>query len=453
MYKLFTSKAGIDYLYISESNDFFRLKPGKSECLEGREGPLCDLKVLKEDYKTHIEPLLKTHDLETFHQMVSACERPVPRMLVIEVTQDCNFRCEYCIYSECYPLEREHRESAMTPDVWEAVVAQFFERSDCPAYVSFYGGEPLLQYEEIRSFCEAVAKRGHNPRYSLTTNGSLLRKPGVSEFLVDYDFQVNVSFDGINHDCYRRTASGAPSKATVLAGLRHLRSMGEEWFESQVALTVTLAPPYDLAENAKLFETDSLLSGLRLSVSLVNETDSTFFDRFRMEAEMKKLTDDYEVLLDSYIESDAPVSAFDRALFAKPASRLEDRDMTLQHQAFPPGQCIPGLHRLFVDVYGDMYMCERVGAFGRLGTLWDEGDEIVAARSSLASRFDGAVGEPCSNCYLVRICDMCFSVLRRGADLCSADEMARFCERKRRWFDSIIYAYLGRKELGKGLFN
>lgn len=65
--------------------------------------------------------------------------------------------------------------------------------------LSFYGGEPLLQFDLIRRAVAYVrSKRRKRPRirYSTITNGTLLRDE-VIDFLADHEFHLRISFDGI----------------------------------------------------------------------------------------------------------------------------------------------------------------------------------------------------------------------------------------------------------------
>ena len=69
-----------------------------------------------------------------------------PEILVLELTQQCNFRCEYCVYSGHYKYERKHQNIRMSKEI----VDKYFRTEKDPDYVSLYGGEPLLQFSLIQ---------------------------------------------------------------------------------------------------------------------------------------------------------------------------------------------------------------------------------------------------------------------------------------------------------------
>lgn len=69
------------------------------------------------------------------------------QMLTLQVTQNCNLRCSYCVYSGNYK-NRTHSNLRMSFDVAKKAIDYLFEHSINLEKVSigFYGGEPLLEF-------------------------------------------------------------------------------------------------------------------------------------------------------------------------------------------------------------------------------------------------------------------------------------------------------------------
>lgn len=451
MYKCFESRSGTCYLYESLTNGIFELSAEERASLPSGEGST-DLLVRAGigDAAFPCEKDLK-ETFVGFHKATRQQEGGSPELLVVEMTQQCNFRCSYCIYSGSYPLERTHSDIQLGIDDLNEIVDRFFGKGAGPDFVSFYGGEPLLRFEQIKAFCKKVEQRGGAPRYSMTTNGILLGNEEVVDFLVAGDFQINVSFDGLNHDAYRRTKTGKPTASQLIANLSRINEAYPGYLESNVSLSITLAPPYRLKDNADFFSSDSLLSNLRMSVSVVNEDECLFLDRFDREKESQLLNEEILDLADRYITTEGDIPHFLLALFASGLNRIKEREMSTQGNSFPPGQCAPGIRRLFVTSSGDEFMCERVGGYGKLGTIGEpssEGD----AYEMIVKELDGVFKDRCPQCYLARICDMCCSSLRYGNEMKDAAGIEEQCEARRRWYDLIFYIFLSRKEQGKGLF-
>ena len=73
--------------------------------------------------------------------------------LTLQVTQQCNLKCEYCPYSGSF-YNRQHSNKRMSFETAKKAVDFYFSNSyDMPiARIGFYGGEPLIEFELINSY-------------------------------------------------------------------------------------------------------------------------------------------------------------------------------------------------------------------------------------------------------------------------------------------------------------
>lgn len=121
--------------------------------------------------------------------------------LVLQVTQQCNLRCEYCAYSGIYNNNRIHTNSRMDWTTAKKAIDFFVERSieteKCT--ISFYGGEPLLEFELIKKCIEYAEEivEGKELIFNMTTNGTLL-KSEIADFLVNHNCHISIGDD--NYD-------------------------------------------------------------------------------------------------------------------------------------------------------------------------------------------------------------------------------------------------------------
>lgn len=452
MFKVFKSRLGKKYLYETTTNQIFEADDESIERLGSTEGETSFLRRISDDFYNEFFCNEESIALSVLRDDMVPDSFEQPEILVLELTQQCNFRCEYCIYSGSYRFERKHGNTQTNETDIERICSAYFGSGRDPSYVSFYGGEPLLRFDLIKRLCERVENLGGHPEYSITTNGSLLLDRDILTFLMDRGFHINVSFDGLNHDLYRRTVDGRPSSAMVLEALNKINELNCGYFEKNVTISTTLAPPYDLLANASFFMGHELLSRVRVSVNLVNEADNSFLDSFDLAKEKLSLASQIKVLADAYIDCNGRVPYFIVSLFANSASRIDERGMFHQTHAYPPGQCEVGRHRLFVTADGRKYTCERVGGYGCLGHL-DEDVMNIDAYKRVINDVSDFYERHCGNCHLVRICDMCCSSMRRGIEI-KDDELATAeCDDRRKWYDTVFYVYLSRKELGKGMFD
>ena len=75
--------------------------------------------------------------------------------LILQVTQNCNLRCKYCVYSGTY-INRVHTKKRMTIETAKKAVDFYRKHSGNieTAVISFYGGEPLLEVALISEIIE-----------------------------------------------------------------------------------------------------------------------------------------------------------------------------------------------------------------------------------------------------------------------------------------------------------
>lgn len=120
--------------------------------------------------------------------------------ILLQVTQGCNFRCEYCIYTASIDgIQRKHTNKRMDFHTAKHAVDYLWNHSidSDVVTIGFYGGEPLLEFELIKQVILYTEKKfqGKIVHYAMTTNVSLLSIDKV-EFLWKHDVHLVLSLDG-----------------------------------------------------------------------------------------------------------------------------------------------------------------------------------------------------------------------------------------------------------------
>ena len=119
----------------------------------------------------------------------------VPKLVVLNLTTDCNMRCKYC-----YASAGDY-QSYMTKETAIKTVKGLKEiNNDGKIKILFHGGEPLLCFDvikEVISFCEANYKK-EDVDYYIQTNCVLLDKEVIA-YLKEKDVKISISIDGC--DC------------------------------------------------------------------------------------------------------------------------------------------------------------------------------------------------------------------------------------------------------------
>ncbi len=222
--KTFTYPADPDYLLLYSTRksslallpreDFVRLEQG--EIIEECQESLVGLGMLVDDLEREKQQVLN---------MISEINQLDPGVNVsVILGLACNFNCTYC-------YEGSQKSARAMQGTTVARLVDFLKTRLTKAgkeklVLDFYGGEPLLYVEIIKSICAPLKEfcqgQGIQFNFSLTTNGSLLSRETVKELLPYGLYGAKVTVDGPPslHNVMRPFKNGAPSFDTIIANLK-----------------------------------------------------------------------------------------------------------------------------------------------------------------------------------------------------------------------------------------
>lgn len=191
-------------------------------------------------YKDHVDSLKSIHPdlflclkkygfilsdkIDEIHLVVNTIRKrnnnPSSFELTVNPTLDCNLRCWYC-------YEDHLKGSRMNEKMIEAVKALIEQKMTEPKLkrftLSFFGGEPLVQYAKVVlpliRFAKDCSIRHHKKLYvHFTSNGVLLTRKVVDELAdlnLHYFFQIafdggkeihdSIKFTSLGKGCYQQT--------------------------------------------------------------------------------------------------------------------------------------------------------------------------------------------------------------------------------------------------------
>lgn len=191
--------------------------------------------------------------------------------LTFSLTEDCNFRCRYCFQTRRpQALDFGHIKKAL-----DVLQDRFEER----CFISFYGGEPLLEFETIRRTVDFIEThetlRNKKFRYSISVNGTLLSHE-ILAFLESRTFRVNLSHDGTAQNITR--PSGLNS--LVLENLNRLvKRPGIEFETNSVFIPDTVGEIF----NSARFLIERGVKNCHLTYSIKDPWDALSLMRMREE--------------------------------------------------------------------------------------------------------------------------------------------------------------------------
>ena len=265
-----------------------------------------------------------------------------PLELTLCLTHNCNLRCRYCYagrkHAAC--MSWETARAAMDLCVAEA------KSLELPLDVSFFGGEPLLEWELLQR-CHAYMeeRRGEMcmpPRYGITTNCTLLT-PEKLAWMAERDFLVGVSVDGspAMHDINRRFADGTGSHAALQPALQEIRKYPS--LRSKAVCVVNAANCHLLAEGVAWLH-EHYDHGFGLNLDYWHEWTDEQFDVLCAQLERVK-----EMVLESYRGGVRPVKL----------ENFEDKIRT-HLNGDTCAQCRIGEREIAVSAEGNFFPCSRL---------------------------------------------------------------------------------------------
>ncbi len=266
-----------------------------------------------------------------------------PLQLTLCLTHDCTLRCRYCYAGRKYAhaMSRETAERGMDIGLAEAA------RTGRGVDLSFFGGEPLMEWELLQHCFGYLKQRGAaqgvRVRFGLTTNGTLLTRDRL-EWLAERDFLVGLSIDGspAMHNQNRCYADGRGSHAEVAAALELIQQFPS--LRCKIICVVNPANHHLLVEGMQWLHTHHH-GNIGLNFDFWSEWSDAQFES--LHAQLEQLQ---QIMLESY-RSGHPMRV----------ANFEDK---IRNALLPPGkscaQCRIGEQELAISVDGNFFPCSRL---------------------------------------------------------------------------------------------
>lgn len=356
--------------------------------------------------------------------------------LILQVTQACNLCCVYCPYANNTDkkLSRHHTNKAMLLDTAKRAIDLVADRSDnCEKiFISFYGGEPLIGFPMIRKAVEYAEEQldGKEIHFYITTNATLLTEEMI-RFFEEKKFFITFSMDGpkIIHDKHRIRTDGSPTFDKVMNALRRTVDIYGKDQIGYLSINMVMNPENSLDEILEWMD-DDFLKMITIRTDVVEtkfldkdfEDTTGFFEKFNYQKTLATL--DYLQLVKNLNV---------KRMFSETGNRLAegyakmDEDMGgFGEISCPSGPCISGVKKVFVNVDGDMYPCEKVNELSDsmcIGNVYTDFDiQKISAQLNIAQ----LSAERCKNCWAQVNCTACQRDADDG-DCLSAERKNRMC--------------------------
>jgi len=368
--------------------------------------------TIDEKYDMHLTPEMIETALSNLQQ------------ITFEVTDACNLKCKYCGYGEFYQ-NYDVRTSKNLP-IKQAknlirYLSNYWSSKDNLSegeiiYISFYGGEPLLNMSFIKNIVRLFDSNNiKRPiRYSMTTNAILLKKH--ISYLMAHDFQLLISLDGNKYNnSYRVSPNGKNSYDIVYNNMKYIQKEYPQFFKNNIEFNSVIHDRNSVNDILNFFKnefskTPSIgelnLNGVKIEKkdefkSLFKDISQSIKDSTLKKTMEKRIKDKDPFFhsLTAFIHNYNIMSYSDYNSLFTPKKQI---------RRLPTGTCIPFSKKLFITVNGKILPCERIGQEHSLGYATSEKVEIDLEK--ICKQYNSwliPISRQCHTCYIRRSCQQC----------------------------------------------
>lgn len=412
-----------EIVYDRYSNEFLIINNEIASNLENKVSNDNILKHLRNEYNILKDFTFPGFSLSKYETIPEKIENKVKQDIVqlcFIVTEDCNLRCKYCVYSGLYENRREHNSlHRMDINLARKVIDQFVNDGHTIKTISFYGGESLIEFNIIQDIVNYAKQKDSNIQFAMNTNLTLLTSKMLT-FIINNKITLTVSLDGPSkiHDLYRISKNQKPTHKIVETNLKKIRETDEHFFIHHIIFNIVLVPhPFSIEIldeyfSHKLFKDVPLESFIVLTL---NTDKNDFFIKYDYTTFYEKFSSySRKLFIDKHVQGNYDFSneKISYNFHIKKIQRVFYREMDrLDEYSFfwPNAICILGLRSIFVNSSGLFYPCEN---------LYDTNQLIIGSVKSgvdtekiikITNEYIHHANNLCKDCWALRFCSHCFT--------------------------------------------
>lgn len=355
-------------------------------------------------------------------------------VFTINLTERCNLQCKYCFFSGDNTFKREHSSRSIDFDKVRTIVdflAPRMQKARRPN-INFYGGEPLLEFDLMKRIVDYVkARLGNKILLTLTTNGTLITDR-ILEYLIHNHVAVALSIDGSKsiHDSNRIFGNGMGTYDNVFHLIRKIHDNYHDYFKKKVAFSTVISADTDIDEFYNFFSSNQILFKDNLfKISFEN----TVGNEKRWDFSRNDFVDK---ILDYYLKklmTDAGGFNILSLLFKGDFNIILDKRKRARF--LTDRLCFPGRSRLFIDAEGNLFPCESLDYYAKIGD-YKKGFDYSSIKKLMLDYIEMAADQ-CFSCWAFPFCRLCyFHAVEK--DKLSLDFMKKSCNGVRSYFEKMI---------------
>ncbi len=283
-----------EVIYDLLKDESFKCKH-KVEEIEKKHGKEITDEAVSELSYLIVNDMLYSHDTSVENKI-----KPAIKAMCLNMTHDCNLRCEYCFASQgTYNGERAFLNVETGKKAFDFLVKSSGKRRNLE--VDFFGGEPLMNFETIKELVDygRSLEKEHNKhfRFTITTNGVLLDDEKIDYINENMD-NVVLSIDGRKdtNDKMRKTINEKGSYDVIVNNYKNFVSKrGDKDYFARGTFT---AYNLDFSEDVRHMR-DLGFDKISVEPVVAQPTEKYAL----LDEHIEVLKDEYEKLAKLYLES------------------------------------------------------------------------------------------------------------------------------------------------------
>ena len=386
-------------------------------------------KEIKDTYLEHVENRrVHFEDIPLDRDSIKA-NIGKTRQIIFEASQGCGMACRYCIYNDNIyrftrkpgPLNIDFHTAQKAIDLLYTYIGH---REKKELSVGFYGGEPLINFKEIKRIVEYSKSKfkDWNLIFTITTNATMLDEENM-QFLIENRFKTLISLDGPreNHDAKRVYADGSGTFDDVVKNLERLKELNPAYYKEYIHFSIVYSKDLSLRSLFDFFNTNGLVNQNHSNLGYITEANSSYYDHYKYDVrtlrkERKGIFADILKKAKAKIELSSIETNFtvDLAILKK---NLDTRKFNILS-----GACCFD-ERLFISADGKFHICEKINdtfSFGDVETGFD-----FSQMADIAREYVDIIKTNCLDCEIRFLCMRCYANFTKN----SYFELDRtFCE-------------------------
>lgn len=415
------SQGGNTYLYNTGTRYLFLLHPSLKKVLDRKEEEIDPYYLKKYEYlKKYVLECADSIEFEaSINESVVREGIIQSQQVAFETTDFCNLRCTYCSLGDLYTFNKPGKKDMDVDKALRFLRYMFdLKAENSTLSISFFGGEPLMNFDFIRIIVEEAKilnkTKNLSLSFNMTTNATLLHKH--MDFLVENSVRLLISLDGDEvAQGYRVMKNGEPSFQRVISNLDQLLEKYPVYFEDCISFNSVL---HDRNSVREIYE---FIYGRYHKVPMISPLNTGFVNpekkdclkgmlhsKVKSEGEFLDSNSDLLPVTHKALGINTEVFKFLRnysvnSYYSNVLSLLYDKVKTV-----PTGTCPPFRRKLFLNTQCQLLPCEKVSHNHFLGTVDDDAVTVDIQRiSEKYNAYYKHIVEQCSKCYVAKACPVC----------------------------------------------